>query len=347
MKIASNTSATQPKKTPCFPHRHMTCRQFGLWTRIRELQSKFGFVWFDGDDLARSFASEPSKAKTPKVAVHYRTGKPMKPRRYGASRDAIYADCDALLTSGWFEELQARARKKDGTWEARKLQALTHKEWAAKYPTKCKELQDSQSASSPLDTLSHTFSPVGKERLTSEQGAIDQLARSDSPVSKERLTSEQVAHKDLVQSRHGSESDRVQNDLVHPRGKAKSKADLALHPKPEDDINSDEYGMAFAIQYKMAVRLKDGTVFDGRTGRPRPGQPKPADEPPAKLTPSELEPIPLGGLRRFFKTKKAILEFMTDAGTNQMLDSYDMITQLDRVTGEFAVTFVPLVPPEV
>jgi len=87
----------------------MTCRQYGLWTRIRELQSKWGFVYFDGDDLAEGFQS--------------------------TSRDAVFDDCNVLLKSGFFELQHARKRKKDGTWESRKIKALTHKEWSAKHPS--------------------------------------------------------------------------------------------------------------------------------------------------------------------------------------------------------------------
>ena len=62
--------ALMPK---CFAHRHMTCRQYGLWTRVRELQRKFGFIYFDGDDLAASFRD--------------------------TKRDVIFRECKALVAA--------------------------------------------------------------------------------------------------------------------------------------------------------------------------------------------------------------------------------------------------------
>jgi hypothetical protein len=90
-------------KRYCFAHQHMTMRQYGLWTRIRELQHKRSFVFFDADFLSENFQS--------------------------TSRDVIYSDCQQLLASGWFELTEPRKRKRDGTWESRKIVALSHKEW--------------------------------------------------------------------------------------------------------------------------------------------------------------------------------------------------------------------------
>ena len=92
----------------CFPRNHMTMRQYGLWTTVRERQHKLGYVFFDGDDLSNCFQS--------------------------TSRDVIYGDCNALIESGFFVLISPRKRKKDGTWEARRIKALSHKEWCAKHP---------------------------------------------------------------------------------------------------------------------------------------------------------------------------------------------------------------------
>ena len=203
-----DTPTAAPTPTPKQPHhfarQHMTCRQYGLYSVIRELQSKFGFIYFDGDDLAASFASEPSKAQTPKLRINPKTQQPVKSRRYGAGRKAVYEDASALIASGWFTELCPRTRKKDGTWEARKLYARTHAEWVAEYPNKCFIPQDSQSPR-------RGEVPVPKEKLTSPQGETDQSPRRDSPVPKEKLTSPQVGDKDKVQDRLGSTPDRVRN----------------------------------------------------------------------------------------------------------------------------------------
>jgi len=152
----------------------MTCRQYGLYTRVRELQSKFGYVFFDGDDLADSFLKEPEKVK-PRPPLNPKTGKPWGPRRFGTSRDTVYDDCASLLKKGWFVELTARTRKKDGTWEARKLKALSHKEWVAKHPDKCLIPQDSQSVASDWPSA---LQATGSSPLQ----AIDQCVASDHPV---------------------------------------------------------------------------------------------------------------------------------------------------------------------
>ena len=156
---------TSPKPTPtpstktpiCFAHNHMTCRQYGLWSRIRELQHGRGFVFFDADFLSENFQA--------------------------TSRDVIYDDCTSLLKDGWFELLSARKRKRDGTWESRQIKALPHKDWALKNPGKCKKLQGSHSANS--------HAPLGYQRRTSRQIATHQSANSDEPVapSQHRLRS--------------------------------------------------------------------------------------------------------------------------------------------------------------
>ncbi len=227
------TTATQPKH--CFARNHMTMRQYGLYTTIRELQSKWGYVWFDGDDIAASFATEPAKTKTPKVRLNPKTQQPTKSRRFGASRDAVYDDCKSLLDAGWFVELQPRNRKKDGTWEARKLAALSHKDWSVKYPDKCLNLQESQLARSDwssrhvaIDQLASSDSPVGTERLTSRHVAIDQWA-----PCLQRLGS----RADMVPTRPDSkerQGSRAEGDLVETASVSFSNQTVAPDcPRPE------------------------------------------------------------------------------------------------------------------
>lgn len=161
----------QPKKY-CFARNHMTMRQYGLYSTVRELQSKWDFIYFDGDDLSKSFTK--------------------------TSRDVIYDDCKVLVTAGWFEEKGKRNRKKDGTYEARKLVAITHKEWSAKYPNHC-NLEAQPVAPQQLDKApihsAISDSPVGNQRLTSRLLAIDQSLPTN---------------KDLVQDRQGSKTNMVQ-----------------------------------------------------------------------------------------------------------------------------------------
>jgi hypothetical protein len=163
----------------CFAFDHMTCRQFGLWNRIQGLQRKFGFVYFDADFLSAHFQS--------------------------TSRDVIYDDCTALLDAGWFELTAPRQRKKDGTWEARKVRALNHKEWAAKFPDKCKNLHGNQSANSHWNQSANSDAPVGKQRLTSRQIAIDQSL----PDDKDFVLKQTLFKSDIVQSRRGNEANAL------------------------------------------------------------------------------------------------------------------------------------------
>ena len=151
----------------CFAHSHMTMRQYGLYTRIRELQNKFGFVYFDGDDLAAGFQS--------------------------TSRDSVFRDCKALIGLGFFEEIGARNRKKDGTWEARKIQAITHKQWAEKHPSSC----------------TSAIGPVAPVLLVQSPNATDQSpnATDQSPNATDQSL---PCNKDLVPIRHCSKPDKVQ-----------------------------------------------------------------------------------------------------------------------------------------
>jgi hypothetical protein len=151
------------KHTHCFTRMHMTVRQYGLYSHVRELQRKWGFIYFDGDGIAAGFKD---------------TG-----------RGIIYRECTALLKGGWFETKSAGNRKKDGTHEARKIVALSHKEWVAKYPNKCLQ----------------PVSPVILDKGTNQSHLCD------SPVSPVKLTSltreTNQSHpwdKVLVQPRQGS-----------------------------------------------------------------------------------------------------------------------------------------------
>jgi len=142
----------------CFEHNHMTMRQYGLWNRVRGLQRKWGFVYFDGDDIATGFRS--------------------------TSRDAVFDDCNTLLKLGFFELKSPRKRKKDGTYESRKITAITHREWVSKYPNKCLKLEPTQS---PIATGEKPIqSPIA---IDQSPNAIDQspIATSQSLQSDKDL----------------------------------------------------------------------------------------------------------------------------------------------------------------
>src|SRR5439155_3839482 len=76
-----------PEPKQCFARNHMTCRQYGLWTTIRERQGRLGYVFFNADDLSACFQS--------------------------TCRDVLYDDCKQLLKSGFFQQVAPRRRKKD------------------------------------------------------------------------------------------------------------------------------------------------------------------------------------------------------------------------------------------
>jgi hypothetical protein len=100
----------------CFAHNHMTMRQHSLWTRLRELQSKFGYVFFDGEKIAAGFQD--------------------------TARSTVYKQMTWLVKNGWVELVEPQGHKKDGTFSARKIVALAHKDWMSKYPNKCRNNQD-------------------------------------------------------------------------------------------------------------------------------------------------------------------------------------------------------------
>jgi hypothetical protein len=135
----------------------MTMRQYGLYSKVRERGHKWGFIYFDGDDIAACFQK--------------------------TSRDAVYDDCNALLKSEWFEAKSVGKRKKNGTYEARKIIALTHKDWCGKHPNQCPKCHQPV-APQQLD-----------ENLSSRSTATDQSLGSNQPVAPQQLTSRSGATK--------------------------------------------------------------------------------------------------------------------------------------------------------
>jgi hypothetical protein len=142
-RVAEQQAAfdAKPRTEDCFAHCHMTMRQFGLWNRVWDLQKKTGWVYFDAYFIEDNFVL--------------------------TSHDTIYSDCADLLALGWFELIGERKRKKDGTWESRKIRALAHREWSQKHPGKCRNVQVDQSGISNA--------PVRDWQRTSPGLATDQL----------------------------------------------------------------------------------------------------------------------------------------------------------------------------
>ena len=195
------TATTAPKH--CFAHSHMTMREYGLYTRIRELQSKFGFAFFDGDALAKSFQK--------------------------TNRSTVYLDCKALIKAGWFEvqtEAQGeRDRKIDGTYKSRQIVALNHKEWAAKYPSGCQNLKDSQS--------------ISKTGPVCPNGTVQSISKTDQSISK---TDQCVLmNKDLIESRHDIRQTQIKADLV---GGEPKNGDVFLDSVPPHASNQEGVGSA-------------------------------------------------------------------------------------------------------
>jgi len=106
----------------CFAHNHMSMRQYGLWSRVRQLQKKYGVVLFSAEKISGDFAKDEDG------------------KRNGSSVDVIRDECLALIKSGWFVLLTKQYRKPDGTYSHREIIALSHKEWAQSHPNKCREV---------------------------------------------------------------------------------------------------------------------------------------------------------------------------------------------------------------
>jgi hypothetical protein len=147
----------------------MTMRQFGLWNRIRGLQSKFKFAYFDGQMIADSFQGTP--------------------------RSTVYKDMAVLVKEGWIKLLEPQKRKGDGTFSARKVVAVLHKEWASVYPNKCSI---------------HSISETGEDGIHSISETDHSISETDRSISEtDRST---LMDKDLVHPDDTNEQTSIQAD---------------------------------------------------------------------------------------------------------------------------------------
>ncbi len=188
----------------CRANQHMTCRQYGLWTRIRELQSKFGFVYFDGDSVAGMFSD--------------------------TSRDTIFRECTALINAGWFRLRSERQRKKDGTWEARKIVAVTHAEWLKTHLNACLPVAPVQ---------------LGME-ASSRTGAIDQSHGCDigfgsNQASNKKQESKQGVTGVTCASENLSDKAKIDNYLQEAV-RAPRSSDFCWTPQMMEQIKQDLRG---------------------------------------------------------------------------------------------------------
>jgi hypothetical protein len=152
----------EKSKSTCFPRRHMTFEEIGVWVRIREWQSKLGYLWFDGEKVAASVAD---------------TGK-----------NTVYRIQKSLLKKGWFIWLQPPS-KAYGKYKAGKLRALDHNEWVKTHPNQCpppenETVPDSGSGGAKSDTNhsrneERTVPDSCKDRSRFEKSPFPETGRSN------------------------------------------------------------------------------------------------------------------------------------------------------------------------
>jgi hypothetical protein len=218
-----------------FARNHMNLREYGLYSAVRELSHKCGFLYFDGDDLAASFA--------------------------GIKRDVIFRTCKALLKSGWFEQKGTNKRRKDGTYEARKIVALSHLAWQEKYPSGCKKII------SPVAPV--RLAKVEKPAVSSSEYATHQSHQCYSPVANTLPTSSASATKTSLQSRF-LQNDIVQTDIVRSSqdsgsgGSGENPADETCHLR--DMSKPPRQTMVLASE--LAKKIKIPTATDLANGNP-------------------------------------------------------------------------------
>ena len=97
---------------PCFPHRHMSMKEYGLWDYLRSISAKSHVVHFDGRQIASQFA--------------------------GASKTAVYRVRDKLIAGGWLIPTKPSTRLPSGHFAPGEYVALTHEQWAQRHPGQCR-----------------------------------------------------------------------------------------------------------------------------------------------------------------------------------------------------------------
>lgn len=99
---------------PCFAHRHMTIKEFGLWNYLRSVSHKSHVVQFDGRQIASQFAD--------------------------ATKSAVYRVRDRLIKGGWLVLTRRAERLSSGHYSSAEYKALSHEEWRQRNPGACEAL---------------------------------------------------------------------------------------------------------------------------------------------------------------------------------------------------------------
>lgn len=108
-------SASKP--TGCFAHRHMSLKEYGLWTLARELSAKSGYYFFDGKTQGRTEFDN----------VGYKQ---------------MYSTVHSLEDKGWFIPTNKCERKDDGTFAGTAYIVVSHDEWVVGHPDGCSKPVD-------------------------------------------------------------------------------------------------------------------------------------------------------------------------------------------------------------
>lgn len=111
-------STNPPPQSRCFAHCHLSASEYGFYDVCRSLSHKTGVLYFDGRDIAGRFGSmAPSTA---------------------------YNLAARLVKKGWLVLTKDSQRLSSGRFSARHYRVLSHEEWAAEHPRRCRPpVQDS------------------------------------------------------------------------------------------------------------------------------------------------------------------------------------------------------------
>lgn len=116
-----------PSKLECFAHYHLTIAEYGLWSHLRELSSKFGYVYkFSDRKIAERFAKER-----------------------GSSKSTVNTIRQSLVRKGFIVWLGKAPAKRAGGGLAREGRILSHREWAELHPGECAALAERRMCDCP------------------------------------------------------------------------------------------------------------------------------------------------------------------------------------------------------
>jgi hypothetical protein len=175
------------KSETCKANNHMRPEEYALWDVSRILSFKTGILYFDGRRMAERFKGVNSKFFYPKLK--------------------------ALVSAGWFIQLdEKQKRTRGGTYAARRYRVLSHDEWVATHGTcECRTLDQGDTVQSTANGNDPT---VRSTTNTARPTANHHSLYSESPFARER-------HSSIAKS--GSKSE-IEFGTPHPLGASQTGA---------------------------------------------------------------------------------------------------------------------------